>query len=244
MIVRRAALAASGLAALAVLPGCETTADKSARLAAQATTSKLERGLRVAASNPDVQVLGSAAITDANGTAVVVTLRDTARVAMADVPIAIDVRSAAGTSIFRNDQPGAEAALVSAPLLSPGRDFNWVHDQVQAAGAKAARVTVRVGKPRGAIPARPARMTAGRLTLESDGAGGTEGRGRLQNRSSEPQRAVTVYAVARRGSKVVAAGRALVDRVAAGAAAPFAIYFIGDPKGARISVSAAPAVSE
>ncbi len=242
MIGRRTALAASGLAALAVLPGCETTADKSAKLAAQATTSKLERGLRVASTNPEVRVLDRTAISDANGTAVVVRLRDTARVAMADVPIAIDVLSAAGTSIFRNDQPGAEAALVSAPLLSPGRDFDWVHDQVQAAGGKPARVTVRVGKPRGTIPTSPARLTVGRLTLASDGAGGTEGRGRLVNRSTTPQRDVTVYAVARRGSKVVAAGRALVERVAAGAAAPFSIYFIGDPKGGRISVSAAPAV--
>ena len=241
MIVHRVAVAATGLAVLAVLPGCETTAEKSARLEAQGTASVTERGLRVAIVNRGVRVVESAAITDANGTAVVVTLRDTTRTAMAAVPIAIDVRTAGGTSLFRNDQPGAEAGLVSIPLLSPGRDVSWVHDQVPA-GTPGARVDVRVGRPRATAPRRPPRLTVGRLTLGSDGAGGTEGRGRVANHSTAPQRRVTVYAVARRGRKVVAAARAVVNTVKPGGSAPFSVYFIGDPQGARIALSAAPAV--
>lgn len=242
MIARRTALAVSGLATLTGLSGCETSAEKSAKLAAQGGSTKQESGLSVARVNSDVRVVEQGAISDANGTAVVLTLRDTARVAMADVPIAIDVQNAAGKSIFRNDQPGADTGLVSAGLLSPGRDFDWVHDQVQAGGERPARITVRVGRPGGTAAPRPPRITVGKLALADDGAGSIEGRGQVTNRSSTVQRSVTVYAVARRGSRVVAAGRAVVDSVPAGAAAPFSIYFIGDPSDARVSLSAAPSV--
>lgn len=245
MIASRAALTGFGLIVV-LLTGCETTAEKSARLAAQAKATVKETGLSVSEVNRDVKVLDRATLTDSNGTAVVVLLRQTTRRAMADVPIAIDVLSATGKLLFRNDQPGADPGLVSAPLLSPGRTFSWVHDQVQAPQGQPARVTVRVGEPRGEPPVRPPRMTLGGLTVEDDGAGGTEGRGRLTNRSPETHRRVTVYAVARRGGKVVAAGRAVVNRVAPGRSAPFAVYFIGDPRGARVTLSAAapPAASE
>ncbi len=239
MIVRRVVLTASGLIALVVLPGCETTAEKSAGLAAAGgTASSAERGLSVAKVDRAVRVLDKTAITDANGTAVIVTLRSTARGPVADVPIAIDVRSAAGKSLFRNDQPGAESGLVAVPLLSPGRSVSWVHDQVLAAGAPPASVVVRVGQARDASPPRPPRLTVSRLSVESDGAGGIEGRGRVRNHSSTVQRGVTVSAIARRGAKVVAAARAVVKSVKAGGSAPFAVYFIGDPAGARIALLA------
>jgi hypothetical protein len=241
MIVRRAALAASGLALLVLLPGCETTAAKSARLAAKARPAKDEQGLRVATVDTSVRVQGRAVVGDANGTAVVVALRNTGRAAIADVPVAIDVRDATGTSLFRNDQPGADAGLVSASLLAPGRTFDWVDDQVQLTGGKAASVDVRVGRPRRATPAQLPRLVLGRLKLADD-AGSIEGRGRVANRSAVAQRGATIYAVARRGAKVVAAGRAVVGSIPAGHSASFAIYFIGDPRHAKISVSSAPSV--
>ena len=242
MTARQGALAASGVLAATALGGCETTADKSARLAERASAVPAERGLKIAKVNRDVRVLDTATVTDPNGTAVVVRLRDTARTAMAEVPIAIDVRDAAGTSLFRNDAPGAEPALVSVALLAPGRDVTWVHDQVQARGGAPARVTVRVGEPRGKAPAKPPRLSISPLRLTGDPSSGTEGLGRVTNHSPVAQRRLTIHVVARRGTKVVAAGRAVVNRVGAGRSAPFAVYFIGDPKGAQITMSAPPTV--
>lgn len=240
--MRRVALAAASLVALTALPGCETTAERSARLAAQSRTVADERGLEVSEVNAAVRVLGTTTVTDANGSAVVVTLRATGKAAMASVPIAIDVRDAAGETVFRNDTPGAEPALVSLPVLAPGRDVTWVHDQVQTAGAAPARVVVRVGEGRVAAPRRLPRLTLSGLTLTADPTSGVEGAGRVTNHSAVAQRRLTIYAVARRGSKVVAAGRAVVNRVAAGGSAGFAVFFIGNPKGARLTVSAPPTV--
>jgi hypothetical protein len=56
-----------------------------------------------------------------------------------------------------------------------------------------------------------------------------------------------VFAVALKGDKVVAAGRALVPKVLPGDPAKkprFRLYFIGDPKGAKIDVTVAPNVKE
>ena len=54
-----------------------------------------------------------------------------------------------------------------------------------------------------------------------------------------------MFAVALRSGKVVAAGRALVASLAghAGATAPFQITLVGNPAGAKIELTAAPAAS-
>lgn len=240
--MRVVALAAVSVVALTALPGCESTAERSAKLKAQAGTVEQERGLSVKEVDASVRVVSTATVTDANGSAVVVTLRDTGRTAMASVPIAIDVRDGAGKTVFRNDTPGAETGLVAVPVLAPGRTVTWVHDQVQALGAVPKRVVVRVGKARGPAPASVPRLTVSALKLTADPTSGTEGAGTVTNTSDVAQVRLTISAVARRGSKVVAAGRAVVNRLLPGKSAPFSVFFIGNPKGARITVTAPPSV--
>ncbi len=46
--------------------------------------------------------------------------------------------------------------------------------------------------------------------------------------------------VARRGGRIVAAGRAIVPLVKPGKKAKFNLFFIGNPKGARVTLSAPP----
>jgi len=64
--------------------------------------------------------------------------------------------------------------------------------------------------------------------------------GHLVNNSEKAQSKVPVFAVAVRGGRVVAAGRAVVDALAgrAGASAPFQIFLVGDPTGAGIELTA------
>ena len=64
--------------------------------------------------------------------------------------------------------------------------------------------------------------------------------GGLVNRSKVLQRDIVVFAVARRGKRVVAAGRAAVERLKPGARATFQVFFIGDPRGARLTLAAPP----
>ena len=51
-----------------------------------------------------------------------------------------------------------------------------------------------------------------------------------------------VYAVAKKGAKVVAAGRGAVELIKPGKTKRYTIFFIGDPRGAQITLSAPPTV--
>jgi len=234
--------AAAGLVMLVVLTGCETSAEKSARLERQAGSAEAEKGVKVSKLNPDVKVVSRTVISDANGTAAVVTLRSSARAAMARVPIAIDVRGAKGAAVFKNDEPGTETALVSAAALAPDSELTWVHDQVPLGDVEPASVRVRVGDAKGKAPARLPELKLTAVKLTKDPTSGTEGRGRVTNASAIEQRTLTIFAVARRGAKVVAAGRAVVRKLAPGRTARFSVFFIGDPAKATISVAAPPTV--
>ena len=234
--------AAAGFVLLVVLPGCETSADKSARLEKQEESLPAEKGLKVSTLNPNVKVIRRAVLTDANGTAAVVTLRADGRAAMAGVPIAIDVRGAKRAAVFKNNEPGTEAALVSASVLAPGRDLTWVHDQVPLGDVKATSVRVRVGEAKGKAPARLPELKLSELKLTRDATSGIEGVGKVTNSSTIEQRILTMFAVARRGGKIVAAGRAVVRKLKPGKTARFSVFFIGNPLGAKVSVAAPPTV--
>ena len=66
--------------------------------------------------------------------------------------------------------------------------------------------------------------------------------GNVANRSAVEQRRLVVFAVARKGDRVVAAGRAIVERLAPGKSAHFTAFLIGDPRGAELSAAAPPTV--
>jgi hypothetical protein len=79
-----------------------------------------------------------------------------------------------------------------------------------------------------------------RTRLSSDPVSGAEAVGLADNRSKVELRKLIVFAVARRGGRVVAAGRAQIPRLKAGKRAKFHAYLIGNPRGARVEVSAPP----
>ena len=76
--------------------------------------------------------------------------------------------------------------------------------------------------------------------LENDPTSGISAVGRVTNRSSILQRKLVLYCVARRGARIVAAGRGGIDRLKPGKSARYTIFFIGNPKGARLTVAAPP----
>ena len=179
------------------------------------------------------------AVQDANGTAVVATLRNRSRRALTHVPITIDVRGKGGKSVFRNDAPGLEPTLVGIPVLLPGQKFDWVNDQVQAP-ERPRGVKVKVGAGRAVDASDLPHVTLTRPRLQADPVSGTAATGFAANRSKVELRKLVVFAVARKGSKVVAAGRAQINRLLPGKRGRYSVFFIGDPRGARVSVSAPP----
>ena len=61
------------------------------------------------------------------------------------------------------------------------------------------------------------------------------------NRSAVDQRELVVYALARRGGKVVAAGRAVLPQAAgSGSSTRFQLFLVGDPTGARLEFEPPP----
>ena len=134
----RLAAVALGLAgAAALLAGCQSTQSKSAELAAQSGGASKEQGLQIDRKSRDVEVTGTTLVSDANGAAVVVGLKNKSKKTLVNVPIAIDVRKG-GKTVFANDAPGLEPSLVGVAALKPGESLTWVNDQVFAPGPKVA----------------------------------------------------------------------------------------------------------
>jgi hypothetical protein len=93
------------------------------------------------------------------------------------------------------------------------------------------------------VPGKVPKLVPSGLALEPDPSGAFT-RGTLRNESGVEQRKLMVYAVAERGGKVVAAGRAGIERLKARGSATFKVFWIGDPKGAKVHVFAPPTVLE
>jgi hypothetical protein len=139
--------------------------------------------------------------------------------------------------VYTNTTPGLARTLVSIPYLAPHAVLSWVDDQVQGAGA--ASLSAIVGQAPPAPGPAPQIVVAGTKQYE-DPANGPSAEGQVSNRSAVSQQELVVYAVARRGGRIVAAGRAVLPQVEAHGSAHFSLFFVGSPSGASLAVSAPP----
>jgi hypothetical protein len=146
------------------------------------------------------------------------------------------VRGAGGKSVYRNDLRGLQPALQHAALVPAGRSVWWVNDQLLGV-TEASAVKARVG--RGTAVSAAAKVSLTGVELGGDGVL----TGSVVNGADALQRDVPVFAVALRGSRVVAAGRALVPKAKPHKPARFRLFFVGNPKGARLQLTVAPTAS-
>jgi hypothetical protein len=225
--------------AAGLFSACQSTQDRSRRLAAEGKGLLAEHGVAVSKRSRDVKVLSTAVLQDANGTAAVVKVRNTSKRALWQLPISIDVTGAGRKSLFRNDQPGLEPTLAHVPLVRPGQTFTWVNDQVAATG-RPRGVKATVGEGAAIDPGRIPNVALTRPLLHDDPVSGVAAVGFAVNRSKVDLRKLVIFAVAQRGGRVVAAGKAQIPRLKPGKRAQFQAFFIGNPKGARIELSGPP----
>ena len=237
-------LAALVLAALA-LSACETNQERSAKLektakqrerAAVARRTLAERVLTITRQSTKVRVTATAVLSSSEGAAAVVSLHNVSNTSLRDIPIQIHVLDSHGAPIYTNDTPGLAPALVSAPLLPAHATLTWVDDQVQASGTPSS-VSVKVGEGTPATGATPSLVVEGARQYE-DQTSGPAAEGSIVNHSAVTQQELVVYAIARRAGKILAAGRAILPTVPAGASTRFQIFFIGDPRGGSLEVNA------
>jgi hypothetical protein len=183
-----------------------------------------------------VQTLGTEVVHGHEGNAVIVRLRDTASKPILSAPIEIAVLDAKGKTIYQNNAPGEDQSLTKVSL-QPGAEGIWIDDQVHTEAVPAS-ATAKVGE--GAHPVGPApKLTVEGLHISGEGSEASA-EGSVKNRSSATQENLVVFVLARKGGKVVAAGRAVLPEVMPGASDSFQIYFVGDPSGAKLEASAPP----
>lgn len=241
MIVPRAVAVAAAALSLAALPGCQSTKERSAELENEGESRLLsEAGLRIERESKVVEVTAATVLTDANGSAVVVGLRNRSDQDLVDVPILIDVRDAKWRSVYRNDIPGIEPALAHVPYIAAGSEAEWVNDQVLAA-TRPKSVEVRIGASGETYAGPLPEIDVSDPKVEGDPVSGLEAAGTVVNRSGEEQGRVLLYVVARRGGKVVAAGRGAIEHMKASTKPlHYDVFFIGDPSGAELELSRFP----
>lgn len=242
-MTQRPLVAAVAVSAAVLWSGCESTQTRSARLAkAGAGRAELVSLDLARKANPDVKV-GKPVILRGDGVnAVVVELENTGRTVQAGVPVALEALGKDGRPVYKNDLDGLQVALQQMAALRPGETAFWVDDQVVAPEPVAA-ARVEVGAPAAPAPAEAAtKLPLEDVELQDDVTGAYLG-GKVHNPTKATLRNVPIYAVARRGGEVVAAGRAIVQRLDPDPVkkpAVFRVYFVGTPRGAKLDVRAYP----
>jgi hypothetical protein len=221
------------------LVGCESTQSKSARLKAHAKGALVAgKGVVVRKENPHVKVLATSTLKDKNGEAVVVHMRNVGRKPLANLPISIRLADRAGKAVYTNTTPGLEAALAHVAFLGPGQELFWVDDQVVSSGRPAQARTLVGSSARvtGAVP----QVGVKNVHFLDDPVSGMSALGRVVNHSKLLQRRLPVFCVARSGDAIVAAGRAILEKVKPAKTASFQVFFIGNPRGARLTCTPLP----
>jgi hypothetical protein len=235
---RAAALACALLGTLAALAltGCETTAEKSAKLERVAKRQaqsrvRVQQALTVTRPSSKVAVTSTAVLHSSEGTAAVVTLHNLSATSLRALPIQITVKDAAGASLYTNAIPGLATSLASVALVPAHATTTWIDDQVQASGAPSG-VVAKVGEGQQVTGAIPQIAVEGAHLSE----GGVEGT--VVNRSRVAQRELVLDVLVRRGGAIVAAGRAVVSQAEPNGSTRFQAFLIGSPRGGRLEVSA------
>jgi hypothetical protein len=244
-LLKRALLVA-GCGALSVTwSACESTQDQSAKLgregtgAAAASTGTLKLGAR----NRAIRVSEVTLLAGAGRKAVAAKLTSTSSRTQLDVPLLVTVSAPGGKVAYSNGTTGVEELLQRIPVLRPRESAWWVDDQVLTAGATSG-VKVIAGTGRNAGSGRTAGVSARGARAGSQGGLSTVD-GTLVNNSGKAGAKAAVFAVALRGGKVVAAGRAFVASLPAhaGGSVPFQAFLVGSPAGAKIETTAVAAGS-
>ena len=227
-----------------VLTACESTQSRSAKLEAEGANLVKTKTIDVGAANRKVNVVDKTVITDQYGSVVVVQLENKSDQGLADAPIAINVKDKAGRSVYRNNSAGVETGLIQVPVIKPRDQVYWVNDQVLATGEPAS-VDVKVGEAPKQLPDDIPQIDVSEPQIKVDPTSGIEATGTASNKSDIEQTDLVLYAIARKGGKIVAAGRGLIPKLKVGGKTEtYHIFFIGNPTGAEISVIAPPVTLE
>lgn len=224
--------------AIFIFSGCQTTQDKARKLAEQAQAAA-PKPLVITKPNKDVKVVETTLLTDQNGDAVVVTLKNEGKQTLVNTPILVDLH-AGKKSVYKNGIPGLEPALNHVPLMKPGETVDWVNDQLTPS-TKPDSAKVTIGVPVDPPPASIPDVAVSPPQLENSSLG-PKVTGSVTNKSQLDQLKLVIFAVARSGGRVVAAGRGGLKKLKVGDSHAYTAFFIGNPSGGDLTVTVPPTV--
>ncbi len=220
--------------------GCSSTEQESARIGREARQLSAAPGaLTLGATNRAVRVSDVTLLSSAGRTAVAAKLTNISSRPQANLPLALTVTGKDSKVLYSNSVTGLEASLQHLGVLRAHQSAWWVDDQVLTS-QPASRAKLRVGT--GSSHAHSARATLATSVVKVSQQSGLSVLGAsVTNHSATAQGNVAVFAVAFRGGRVEAAGRAVVAALGAHASTSVQVFLVGDPAGAKIELGAVPA---
>lgn len=235
----RTSTIAGGLAAVA-LAGCATTQQEATRV--QLNSARLraaQLAVRVTRADPDVVVGRPALIGSPADSAVVVTVGNRTDHPISDLPISVGVLGPRGRRVYLNSAAGLDYFQTHIPAIAGHGSLTWVFVVARPAADKHAFAVV--GFPGSVGPVISAALP--RLTISATAsASARELALTIENRSAVPQYQLPVYAIARRGPRLVGAGEATVAHLGTHSSTQLQLALLGDPARGALTLEAPPTI--
>jgi len=228
-----------GALVLTALTGCETTQQKSARIEVQDDrVLAAQQPVRVVRADSEISVLGVAIVRGSGHVAIAVRLRNDGARPLSDLPISVGVRTRSGRTTYLNGTANLPYFETHIGAVAPGTPTTWVFTG-RGAAAPAGAPFALVGAPAFTVAGTPATLPDISAALDTARAG-DDVSATITNHSGIPQYTLAVYASARAGGRVLAAGQAAVAQLDPGASATVAIPLVGDRGASSVQLDAPP----
>jgi hypothetical protein len=231
------------VAAGIAVAGCATTQQEAVRLRLNSARIRVsEHPTRVVVAGRALRVKRVALVRSHSGSAVLVWLHNPGRRTVSDLPISVGVRKGGARQRPLNVKSTDELSYFDAhvPVIAPGATVTWIYTTTRRlpAGSRpyaivGARPSVRA--PRVSTAPVISAVASGKATT-------TRVAVTLQNRSSVPQYQLQVYAVARHGRRLVAAGALTVPHLDGDGKHTVQLPLLGHPGQGRLRLEALPAM--
>ena len=226
-----------------VLGGCNTTQKTAARIKIRSERTLADRKpVKVTRLASGVTALGTSVVRAGKQTAIAVELRNNGTEPVTDLPIVVESKAGGEVAVVNSRQ--STWYQVHTPAIAPGEEATWVFstdEPVPSSGL----LTVRVGEATDP-PTTPTDDTAleiSRVVVEP-GKSGSTAVAEIHNPNDFPQYNVPVFAWAKEGRRLVAAGQATVEEVSPGGTETATVKLVGDPGSANVQVLASATIFE
>lgn len=234
-------LASAGTVLVAAsLAGCTSTQQEAQRLQLDAARLRSAiAGTRVKAQNARVRPTSIKTVAAGDLVAFVVTVRNTGRRAVTDLPISVGYTSSSGSRVYLNGGTDLKYFQTHLPAIRAGKSLTWVYTATRLIPSGAQPFALI-----GAKQSAPARLTTNvRIQVNYGYSPGARSvTVQLDNPTSVPQYQLQLYAYAPDARGYAAAGNTTVEDLGAGSKQKVKLSLVGAAGSGKLEVRAIPTV--